>query len=68
MISQADRKATDMALRTREPRATTKAIQRETRTKMTKQEWEASQRRNLQILELRMKFPPDNYQTITKSY
>ena len=40
MISQADRKATDMALRTREPRATTKAIQRETRTKMTKQEWE----------------------------
>lgn len=42
--------------------------QGEKRTKMTKQDWEAAQRRNLQILEFRMKHPPDNYQTITKSY
>lgn len=56
-----------MALQTREPRTTAKAIQRE-HAKMTKEEWKALQRRNLQILELRMRFPPDNYQTITKSY
>lgn len=42
--------------------------QGEERTKMTKQYWEDAQRRNLQILKFRMKFPPDNYQTITRSY
>ena len=57
-----------MALQIREPRATAKDSRREKRAKMTRQEWEALQRRNLQNLELRMKFPPDNYQTITKSY
>lgn len=40
----------------------------EKHTKMTKQDWLEQQKRNLRNLEFRMKFPPDNYQTITKSY
>lgn len=40
----------------------------EKHTKMTKQDWLKQQERNLRNLEFRMKFPPDNYQTITKSY
>lgn len=40
----------------------------EKHTKMTKQDWLEQQRRNLRNLEFRAKFPPDNYQTITKSY
>lgn len=40
----------------------------EKHTKMTKQDWLEQQKRNLRNLEFRAKFPPDNYQTITKSY
>lgn len=54
----------NMALQTKESYATAEGK----RTKMTKQDWEEQQRRNLRNLEFRMKSPPDNYQTITKSY
>ncbi len=57
-----------MVLQTRESYATAEDSREGKRTKMTKQDWEEQQRRNLRNLEFRMKFPPDNYQTITKSY
>lgn len=58
----------NMALQTKESYATAEGSREGKRTKMTKQDWEEQQRRNLRNLEFRMKFPPDNYQTITKSY
>lgn len=41
---------------------------RSTTHQMTKEEWLAEQERNLKCLECRILCPPDNYQTITKSY
>lgn len=57
-----------LALQTKESSAIAEGSQEEKRIKMTKQDWEEQQRRNMRNLEFRMKFPPDNYQTITKSY